>query len=161
MHHFSSPKRSLSCAMVVMETKALVPNMVRLPKQVPHLNPTGAVLIFPPPTAVLYGDGEGPSASLPLISLLLFAQVGPETLSDASPPTHNPQPSAFIVFHLSSPPSLCVFVPRGAVVPLELLVTQRNLNWLSSAACCQLWTLCCCSACGTSDSDSAFGGFQS
>lgn len=45
-----------------------------------------------------------------------------------------------------SPLLLSVFVPQGPVVQLKLSVTQRNPNWLSSAACYQLCTFCICAS---------------
>lgn len=89
------------------------------------------------PPAVYFRDRQGPWATLssrcyclprwartPYLSLLLLP---------------------FLSRPLSIAPSLLsVFVPQGPVVQLKLSVTQRSPNWLSSAACYQLCTLCIC-----------------
>lgn len=88
-----------------------------------------------------------------LISLLLFAQVGQDALSYPTTPTPLCPALLLLPFSITFPlclsissslstSPLSVFVPQGPVVQLKLSVTQRNPNWLSSAACYQLCTLC-------------------
>lgn len=113
---------------------------------------------LPQPTAVYFRDREGPWATLSS----RYCYCLPRWVRTPCPP---PPPQLLsLTLSLSSlslslshslslfrsrslPLShslLSVFVPQGPVVQLKLLATQRNPNWLSSAACYQLYTLCVC-----------------
>lgn len=137
MHHFSSSKKSLSVAVVVMATKALVP---KIASECPTPELDHGCFDLPAwPNRQLCTLGTGRALEPHSHLAAIVCPGGPG----------RPIFLSFSCLFLSRPLSialslLSVFVPQGPVVQLKLSVTQRNPNWLSSAACYQLCTLCIC-----------------